>query len=219
MIRCQRNQRRHGIKDWQFIASESAIYGTASVIRSFKEEFKGLTMSAAKQRVITWRKELKTPERISDYRVRMPVYGAEIEGAVLRNANEAREEGLSLDGSILRRYLMVHLAKANLLELLKKNGGLHVFAESWAARFFKRHGFWSRVATSKMRELPADFEKKRDLYTKIGSELIFKYNVPPDLVINGDETAVRFVNLSNRTLNKKGARKVRLSGIGKDKAK
>ena len=141
----------------------------------------------------------------------MPVYGAEIEGAVLRNANEAREEGLSLDGSILRRYLMIHLAKANLLELLKENGGVHVFDESWAARFFKRHGFSSRVATSKMRELSADFEKKRDLYTKIGSELIFKCNVPPDLVINDDETAIRFVNLSNRTFNKKGARKVRLS--------
>ena len=69
-----------------------------------------------------------------------------------------------------------------------------------------------------MREFPADFEKKRDIYTKIGSELIFKYNLPPDLVINGDETAVRFVNLSNRTLNKKGARRVCLSGIGKDKA-
>lgn len=157
-------------------------------------------------------------ERIPDYRVRMPVYGAEIEGAVLRNGNEAREAGLSLDGAILRRYLMVHLKKANLLELSKENRGVHVFGQSWAARFLKRHGFSSRVATSKMREFPADFEKKRDVYTKIGSELIFKYNVPPDLVINGDETAVRFVNLSNRTFNKKGARKVCLSGIGKDKA-
>ena len=69
-----------------------------------------------------------------------------------------------------------------------------------------------------MREFPAEFEKKRDVYTKIGSELIFKYNVPPDLVIHGDETAVRFVNISNRIFNEKGARKVCLSGIGKDKA-
>ena len=90
------------------------------MIRSFKEEFKGLTLSTAKQRVTIWRKHLKTPERIPDYRVRMPVYGAEIQGAVSRNADEAREADLSLDGSILRRYLMVHLAKANLLELLKK---------------------------------------------------------------------------------------------------
>ena len=42
---------------------------------------------------------------------------------------------------------MVHLAKANLLELLRENGRVHVFAESWAASFFKRHGFSSRVAT------------------------------------------------------------------------
>ena len=43
--------------NWQFTASESAIYGTASVIRSFKEVFKGLTSSAAKQRVIKERFE------------------------------------------------------------------------------------------------------------------------------------------------------------------
>ena len=80
-------------ENWQFIASESVIYGTDSVIRSFKDEFKGLSSSAAKQRVITWRKDLKSPEKIPDYRVRKPAYGSAIEEAVLRNANETREAG------------------------------------------------------------------------------------------------------------------------------
>jgi DDE superfamily endonuclease len=204
--------------NWQFIATESMMYGTSSVIKSFKDEFEGLSASAAKQRVITWRNDLKIKKRTPDYRVRMPMYGSAVEEAVLRNANETRAAGLSLDGTILRRYLMVHLEKANLLGLLKENGGVHVFAESWAARFFKRHGFSCRVATSKMRDPPSDVEKKRAIYTKIGSELIYEHNVPPDLVINGDETAVHFVNISNRTFNEKGARKVRMAGVGKDKA-
>ena len=70
---------------------------------------------------------------------------------------------------ILRRYSMIHLEKAKLLELLKENGGAHVFAESWAAVSPPelRHGFSSRVATSKIREAPENFEKKRDVYTRI----------------------------------------------------
>ena len=56
--------------NWQFIASESAIYGTASVIRSSTEKFKDLTLSA---RVTTWRKDLKTLERIPGYGERIPV--------------------------------------------------------------------------------------------------------------------------------------------------
>jgi hypothetical protein len=107
----------------QFIATESMTYGTSSVIKSFKDEFEGLSASAAKQRVITWRNDLKIKKRTPDYRVRMPMYGSAVEEAVLRNANETRAAGLSLDGTILRRYLMVHLEKANLLGLLKENGG------------------------------------------------------------------------------------------------
>jgi DDE superfamily endonuclease len=84
-------------------------------------------------------------------------------------------------------------------------------------RFYKRHQLVSRVCTTKMRELPADFEAKKALYTKIGAELIYKYKVPPELVLNGDETAVLLVNRAKITRNTKGAKRVKILGIGDDK--
>jgi hypothetical protein len=64
---------------------------------------------------------------------------------------------------------MIHLEKEKLLGLLKENGGAHVFAESWAAVSPPelRHGFSSRVATPTMREAPENFEKKRDVYSRV----------------------------------------------------
>ena len=42
--------------------------------------------------------------------------------------------------------------------------------------------------------------------------------VPAELVINGDETAVQLVSRANRTRNSRGAKRVRLLGMGEDKA-
>ena len=93
------------------------------------------------------------------------------------------------------------------------NGGVHTFSDSWAYRFCKRHNLVSRVATTKMREAPADFEAKKGTYVKIGSQFIYQYKVPPTLVMNCDETAVQLVNISNRTWNEKGAKRVRVHGV------
>ena len=53
---------------------------------------------------------------------------------------------------------------------------------------------------------------------KIGADLIYKHNVPPQLVINGDETALQLVNRAKVTRNEIGAKRVKVLGIGEDKA-
>ena len=53
---------------------------------------------------------------------------------------------------------------------------------------------------------------------KVGAELIYKYEVPPQLVINGDETAVQLVNRAKITRNVAGAKRVKIFGMGDDKA-
>ena len=69
-----------------------------------------------------------------------------------------------------------------------------------------------------MREIPRDFEEKKRKYLTIGAELISRYSVPPELVINGDETAVLLVNRAKVTRNIAGAKRVRILGMGEDKA-
>ena len=89
--------------NWKFIAEESKIYGTESVIRSFKDEFAGLSATACRQRVIQWRKDLKAdPTKTNvDYRLRTPAYGAAIEALVLKDVRATRSAGLGLDFAMM----------------------------------------------------------------------------------------------------------------------
>jgi len=112
---------------------------------------------------------------------------------------------------------MIHLRDAGKQQLAKEHGGSNVFGPSWAQRFLKRHNLKRRVATTKMRELSADFLQKLEHYIRIGALIIFEYGVPPDLVIGCDETAVLFVPRSKYTYAVKGRKKIRLLGVGKDK--
>ena len=149
---------------------------------------------------------------------RLPSYGSEIDGQLLTDVHEIRSMGLPADEEVLRRYLVVRLEKAGKTGLLVENGGKYSYGHSWAIRFFKRHNLVVRVCTTKMRELPQNFEDKKAKYMKVGAELIYKYNVPPQLVINGDETAVQLVNRAKVTRNEVGAKRVKVLGMGDDKA-
>ena len=81
-----------------------------------------------------------------------------------------------------------------------ENGGNYVFGDSWASRFLARHNLRRRVATTKMRERPADFAKKIADYIRIAASIICMYGIPPELVIGCDETGCVFVPRSKHTI-------------------
>lgn len=202
--------------NWMDIVAESNAFGSGSAIKNFPEEFIGLTLKASQKKVNRWQKNAKANKKLGS--VRVPAYGTVIDDLVKQDFQQARDVGLPVDNVSLRRFLVVHLARANLLNTLVENGGPYSYTDSWAIRFYRRHNIASRVATTKMREIPADFEVKKEKYIKIAADLIYQYQVPPELVINGDETAVQLVSRANRTRNSRGAKRVRLLGMGEDKA-
>ena len=69
-----------------------------------------------------------------------------------------------------------------------------------------------------MRELPADFELVRAEYIRVGTFIFAKYNIPPELIINADETAVLLAPRAKQTRYHQGAKRVRVIGVGDDKA-
>jgi hypothetical protein len=93
--------------------------------------------------------------------VRLPSYGTEIDSLLLDDNKATRSVGLPVDDVILRRLLVDRLQKAGKAGLLKENGGRYSYGHSFGTRFFKIHNLVLRVCTTKMRELPADFEDKK----------------------------------------------------------
>ena len=68
-----------------------------------------------------------------------------------------------------------------------------------------------------MRELPADFVEKRDEYIRIGTNILARFDIPPELVVNADETSSLLAPRAKQTRFKKGAKRVRIVGVGHEK--
>lgn len=128
---------------WILIAEEAELNGNHASLQKFKSEFEGMSDFAAYRRLYKWKKDVKNHKPPS-YSTRIPSYGKVIDDNLLQDFQGARSKGILVGDELLRQYLMVHLAKANLKTLLIENGGKHTFGASWASRFCKRHNVGSR---------------------------------------------------------------------------
>ena len=215
----QPKRHNHRPENWLVIGEHASIYGNESAVHDFKNCFdKSLSNEQIYFKVNVWRKDIMKGKTELKKGGQGPPYGKEIDLLLLKDFDQRRDAGLSVDDFVLRKLLLVILEHFNLLTLLKENGGRYKFGHGWAVRFYKRHNISVRVCTTKMREIPTDFEQKKEVYLKVGAALIKKYNVPKSLVIGGDETNILFVNRARRTRNKKGAKRVPIIGMGNDKA-
>ena len=57
-----------------------------------------------------------------------------------------------------------------------------MYQHGWVARFWKRHNLVSRVVTTKMRIIPANFDEMEEKYISGLAKLVHQYKIPPDLV-------------------------------------
>lgn len=200
---------------WMDVAKHFEDYGLRSTLHVFKEELLNIP-EGSRERVITrWVKD-KLNGKNPGYMHRAPGYGWEVDSELYTEVMEKILLGLSVDSDILREMLLSILAKHGLMKFVVNEGS---FRRSWADRFFKRHKLRSRAVTTKMRdEVPADFLAKENTYINIGAKLIAKYKVPKELVFGIDETNALFVTRATRQRVKKGTKRVRLIGVGKEKS-
>ena len=203
---------------WRDIISHWNEFGYLSAVREYEDELSKLLGASKKATMNRWKREFKNKTVIKSNVDKTPKYGALVEQNLKADISLRIDKGLQIDNTVLRNLLLVKLSDTDQLGLLRENGGSHVFGDSWAKRFWKRNGFSNRAVTSKMRELPTDFEEKKENYIRIAAKLIHDYNVPADLVLGIDETNALFVPQQDRTVAKKGAKRVRLIGKGSDKA-
>lgn len=189
----------------------------AEVLNVYKSEFKGKSDNQIKKTIKKWVKNLKDGKEMQQIG-KAPVYGKNIDAELYNNVLIRREKGLPVDTFILSKLLLPLLRKYNKESLLQINGGKYIFEESWARKFFKRWNLTKRAATTKTREKPNDLEAKKNVFITVASEIFRRHDIPPQLVINCDETGVLFVPAARYTFTMKGSKKVRAIGVGCDKA-
>ena len=174
-----------------------------------------------------WMKDVDDKKELWEYG-RRPVYGVPIDNQLLAIVKNYNNHAVPMTNMILRIQLLTLLqssGQTNILDAIADSEEplskekKYRFGDQWAIRFYNRHNLSSRVATTKMREeLPAKYAEKLLDFKLILSLNIYDHNVPDALILGMDETNTMFVPQISRTRCAKGTRRVRLIGIGHDKA-
>ncbi len=151
-----------------------------------------------KQRI--WRGRQKAGRKLS--------YPKEIDDKLLEWVLCLRERHLALSTQMLRD-------KA--LALIKEHNANFKASEGWARKFIRRHSLELRARTSVAQKLPGDLEDKVSAFQEEVKTERQKHDFPKELIGNMDETPLYFDMVPSRTIEKKGAKEVRVRSTGAEK--
>ena len=94
-------------------------------------------------------------------------------------------------------------------------GHLDLDSSSWAKSLFKRMGFTRRMKTTGKVEIPEGAKQEAELFFLHNIvTLIEEHNIPESLVMNLDQTPLKYVPVSHNTMAKKGVKSVSIAGSG-----
>ena len=84
---------------------------------------------------------------------------------------------------------------------------------SWAESLFRRMGFVRRIKTTGKVHIPVGAEKEAELkFLHQIVNQVEKYQIPPSLIINFDQTPSKYVQVSSMTMVKRGKNNVPIAG-------
>ena len=132
----------------------------------------------------------------------------EIDEKVISTIKSMRESG-----SVINYNIIIAIAngviQANDCTLLKEYGGNIELRYQWCLSITRRLGFVKRkVTTSKLLLAPGlKIEVGLTFYHTI-NEIVKAHSIPPEMVVNTDQTPLPFVLFSKYTLDKKGTSRV-----------
>ena len=98
--------------------------------------------------------------------------------------------------------------------LLSKNPGLstNCLSKDWAKYLFKRMGLVKRKGNTKAKVDVEKFDEVKKLFHQDIRNVIVMDEVPPELVINWDQTGLNYVPVSQWTMEQEGAKRVEIDG-------
>ncbi len=121
-------------------------------------------------------------------------------------------------GGVINQTIVLSIARGIVSShdrsLLKEHGGPIDLSRTWVESIMGRMNFVRRKGTKAAKKLPDNIEQEKvDFLARI-CEKVVEHNIPPELIINFDQTSVNIVPVSDWTLNLSGQKQVDI--IGKD---
>ena len=138
--------------------------------------------------------------------------GETIDSNVQSYIKALRENGAAVTTSIAIATAKGITSKIN-RTLLQEYGGSVALTRSWAQSLLRRMGFVKRKGGTKTRVLPTNLDDLRATFLQQIQVTMEFEEIPPQLVLNWDHTALSYVPASKWTMEKKGSTRIEIGGF------
>ena len=149
-------------------------------------------------------------ELVPKKRGRPLLIGEELDEQVREYIRELRREGVVInsDVAIAVGTGIVMNSDAN---LLVANGGHIDLTKHWAKYLLSRMGFVKRRVNSKAKVTVEHFDELKKLFLLEFNSVVEMDEVPPQLVINWDQTGINYIPISSWTMEEEGSKRVEVA--------
>jgi len=140
----------------------------------------------------------------------------ELDHQVQEYVKDLRKRGLPINSAVVIAAAEGILMNKN-ATLVSKNGegGIKIkLTDDWAKSLLKRMGYVKRKACSKAKVDIERFKQLKDEFLLEIKVIVNMDEIPPDLIINFDQTALNYVPVSHWTMDQEGAKRVEV--VAKD---
>ena len=196
------------------IGKYAAVNGAAAAVRKFKKSHPHLKLGESMARHLwdKYRKEIKTNEGIT--KLTKSKVGRPLMLGVVDEQVKNFLIALCKKGGVVNKVVAIATARALISrsddQCLKS---IDLENTSWARSLFNRMGFVKRSATTSKPEIPELAVKEAKLtYQHQISKIIEDHSIPLSMVMNFDQTPLKYVPVASRTLCEKGTKHVSIYG-------
>ena len=191
------------------VAQYGSVHGVRAAMRRFRGELgRELKETTVRDWVKAYKKELQNKRRSAEpgcdlvvshlsgkKRGRPFLLGEKVDAEVQTIIRAMRDSGAVVNTSIAIAVAMGVVRKRD-RSLLKEEGGPLELEKNWAKSILHRMGFVKRQGNTKAKVAVEQFEAQKTQYLFDIKAVVEMMDIPPELVINWDQTGIKIVPVS-----------------------
>ena len=207
------------------IGKRAAEHGVTSTIRYYAKKYPERPL-LKESSVRTWKNkytaelgrrkrtggDMDVTELPQKKRGRPLLLGVELDRCVQAYITALRENGAVINTAIAIACAE-GIVKSHDSNLLESNGGHIHLTKFWAKYLMQRMGLVKRRASTKAKPSIMEFTKLKEQFKFDIHAIIEMEEIPPELVINWDQTGIHYIPVSNWTMALEGSKRVEIAGI------
>ncbi len=139
--------------------------------------------------------------------------GQDLDTKVQLYLRKVRDSGGAVSARIAMAAARGILLKCDRTKLAEFGGHVEL-SRHWAHSLLKRMNFVQRKATTaKSKETQADFAELKKSFLADVVATVTMEEIPPELILNWDQTGIKIVPCSTWTMDQRGAKRVEMIGV------